>query len=127
MTDQKADALVRELRNRYPFLSDQDVDCFWSGAITGPAGKRPVIASVGQGKKITLVQSCFGHGMGLAPSIGDAVVKHLYPTTSGPRAARTLLQYATPNQTFSRWAEGVVFRLLANTPMRSVANAILKP
>lgn len=25
------------------------------------------------------------------------------------------------------WAEGVVFRLLANTPMRSVANAILKP
>jgi glycine/D-amino acid oxidase-like deaminating enzyme len=127
MTERKADSLIEELRNRYPFLSATDVDCFWSGAITGPAGERPVIANVGNSGRITLVQTCFGHGMGLAPAIGDAVVEHINPSSPGSVGARILLGYATPTPSFMRWAEGFVFRLLANSPMRYIANAILKP
>ncbi len=127
MTDRKADALVKELHRRYPFLGAQHVDCFWSGAITGPAGEKPVIASFGPNENVTIVQSCFGHGMGLAPAVGDAVLEHLNPGTATEPGPKLLLSYASPTPSFMRSAEGLVFRLLANSPVRQIANAVLAP
>ncbi len=123
MEDDRAAGIVAELRKRYPFLSPSDVDCFWSGAITGPAKERPIIAPMGKVGNVIMVQCCFGHGMGLGTAIGGIVKELVLPGSVEDQGALTYLHYAAPRPDFMRWAEGMVFRVLANTPARQLANA----
>lgn len=117
--------LVAELIRRYPFLTESDIDGFWSGAITGPAQERPILAPITETGNVILVHNCFGHGMGLGVAVGSLVVGLVMPGSLRDPGAVSYLDYAAIHPSFMRSAEGWVFRLLARTPVRPLANALL--
>ncbi len=123
-TLEKQKSLVAELRRRYPAIDADEIQFFWGGTITAPAGEKPTVARM-RNSGIILAQACYGHGMGLGANIGELVKEVIAPGTLSDPNALAYLDYCRIRSSLSSKLEGAVMHLISRKPLRRALKLVV--